>query len=58
MLVQYKGMKKLEKGASSTGNYGQLWSAGKSVEYINDIKSCGEIIERMKEEYRILNNDI
>lgn len=55
MLVQYKGMKKLEKGASATGNYGQLWSAGKSVEYINDILPCGEIIERMKEEFRKTN---
>ena len=44
-------MKKLEKGATSTGNYGQLWSAGKSVEHIDDIKSCGEIIERLKKEF-------
>lgn len=51
MLVQYRGLKKLEKGASSTGNYGQLWSAGKSVEHIDDILPCGEVIERMKEEF-------
>lgn len=57
MLVQYKGMKKLEKGVSATGNYGQLWSAGKSVEFIDDIKTCGEIIERIKEEYRILESN-
>jgi nitronate monooxygenase len=53
MLVQYRGMKQLEKGVSATGNYANLWSAGRSVEFIDDIKSCEEIIGRMKEEYRI-----
>lgn len=51
MLIQYRGMKKLEKGVSQKGNYGQLWSAGKSVEFIDDILTCGEIIERMKREF-------
>lgn len=55
MLVQYRGMKKLEKGAAQTGNYAHLWSAGKSVEHIHDVLPCGEVIERMKEEYRISN---
>jgi nitronate monooxygenase len=47
MLVQIRGMKKLEQ-AVKPGNYNNLWCAGKSVELISDIKSCGEIITEME----------
>ncbi len=53
MLVQYRGLKKLEK-AVQPGNYNNLWSAGKSVEFIDDILPCGEIIERMKKDFENL----
>ena len=46
MLVQLRGMKKLEQ-AIIPGNYNNLWEAGQSVEMINDIKPCAEIIKRM-----------
>lgn len=58
MLVQIRGMKKLEQ-AVKPGNYNNLWCAGKSVELISDIKSCGEIISEMENEmmetFRALN---
>jgi nitronate monooxygenase len=49
MWVQLSGMKKLEKSIHP-GNYQTLWCAGQSVELIDDITSCQEIIKRMKEE--------
>lgn len=49
MLVQYKGMKKLEKSLNP-GNYKNLWMAGKSVESINEILSVKEIIQKLKKE--------
>jgi nitronate monooxygenase len=49
MWVQISGMKKLE-AAVKPGNYNTLWIAGQSVELIDDIRSCKEIIQRMKEE--------
>lgn len=49
MLVQLRGMKKLEKSAFGA-SYKTLWCAGKSVEFVDDILSCSEIIERMKAE--------
>lgn len=49
MWVQISGMKKLEKSIHP-GNYQTLWCAGQSVELINDILPCAEIIKRMKEE--------
>jgi len=52
MLVQLRGMKKLEQ-AITPGNYNNLWEAGQSVELINDIKPCAEIIKRLIEETEI-----
>lgn len=49
MWVQISGMKKLEQSVKP-GNYQTLWCAGQSVELINDIMPCGEIIKRMKQE--------
>ena len=43
MLVQLRGLKKLEQ-AVRPGNYNNLWCAGQTVELINEIKSCDEII--------------
>ena len=49
MWVQVTGMKKLEKSVKP-GNYDSLWCAGQSVELIDDILSCKEIIERLRNE--------
>lgn len=49
MWVQLTGMKNLEKSIKP-GNYQTLWCAGQSVQLINDIISCKEIIDRMKKE--------
>jgi len=49
MWVQVSGMKKLEKSIKP-GNYESLWCAGQSVELIDDIVSCKELIERLKAE--------
>lgn len=59
MLVQIRGMKKLEESIRP-GNYKTLWCAGQSVELVDDILPCGEIIERLKketaEEFQILRS--
>ena len=50
MFVQLRGMQKLEKSVLPN-NYLQLWCAGKSVELINNIASCEDIITQIKKEY-------
>ncbi len=47
MLVQMKGMKKLEKSVKP-GNYKNLWIAGKSVQFIDKILSIENLILKMK----------
>jgi nitronate monooxygenase len=49
MLVQVRGMKKLEQ-AIHPGSYQHLWSAGQSVEMVEDISSTKEIVERLMSE--------
>ena len=49
MLIQVQGMKKLEE-AIKPGNYNNLWSAGQSVELIEDILSCEEVLSRLEKE--------
>ena len=49
MWVQLSGMKKLEQSVKP-GNYQTLWCAGQSVELIDEILPCREIIERLKTE--------
>lgn len=44
MLVQVRGMKKLEQ-AVRPGNYDNLWCAGQSVELIENIKTCAQLID-------------
>jgi nitronate monooxygenase len=43
MLVQLRGMKKLEKSVKP-GSYNNLWGAGQSVELINDILPVSQIV--------------
>lgn len=52
MLVQVRGMKRLEKSVLPN-NYQTLWCAGKSVELINDVLSCEEIISDIRNEYEM-----
>ncbi len=49
MMIQIKGMKKLEKSIKP-GSYKNLWIAGKSVEFINEILSIEEIVNKLKKE--------
>ncbi|GAA0539865.1 NAD(P)H-dependent flavin oxidoreductase [Chitinophaga japonensis] len=49
MLVQLRGMKKLEQ-AIRPGSYQHLWSAGQSVEMVEDITSVQEIVDRLVSE--------
>lgn len=49
MWIQISGMRKMEKSVQP-GNYQTLWCAGQSVELIDDIIPCKEIVERMKNE--------
>jgi len=50
MLIQIRGMKRLEKSVLPN-NYQKLWCAGKSVELIDDIIPCAEIIRNIQYEY-------
>lgn len=50
MMVQLKGMKKLEN-AIKPNHYNQLWSAGQSVEMVDDIIGVEEIVRRLMQEY-------
>jgi nitronate monooxygenase len=50
MLTQIRGMKKLEESVKP-GNYKTLWCAGKSVEMINSISSCEEIVKKLISEF-------
>jgi len=50
MLVQIRGMKKLEKSVLAN-NYQTLWCAGKSAELITTINSCEEIVTEIKVGY-------
>lgn len=50
MVVQVRGMKRLEKSVLPN-NYQTLWCAGKSVELIDDIRSCAEIISAIRDEH-------
>jgi nitronate monooxygenase len=52
MLVQVRGMKSLEK-AVKPGSYHQLWSAGQSVAFVDDITPVKEIIDKLIKEYRL-----
>lgn len=52
MLVQWKGMKMLEK-AIMPGNYQTVWSAGQSAEFIYSVDSCETILQRFEEELKV-----
>jgi nitronate monooxygenase len=58
MLVQFRGAKRLEN-AVKPGNYQSLWCAGQSVEFIDGIASCEEIIidlmQDLQEKRTLLN---
>jgi nitronate monooxygenase len=49
MWVQISGMKKLEQSVQQA-NYKTLWCAGQSVELIDEILPCAEIIKRLENE--------
>ncbi|WP_217604268.1 nitronate monooxygenase family protein [Chitinophaga sp. GbtcB8] len=49
MLVQLRGMKKLEQ-AVRPGTYQQLWSAGQSVEMVEDIVPTQAIVQKLVQE--------
>lgn len=49
MLVQLRGMKKLE-AAVKPGNYQQLWSAGQSVEMVDEISPIHDIVNKLVQE--------
>jgi nitronate monooxygenase len=52
MLTQIRGMKNLEDSVKP-GNYKTLWCAGKSVEMIDSIESCEDIITSLRDEFEV-----
>ncbi len=57
MLVQMRGLKRLE-AAVKPGNYNNLWCAGQSVELIDEIKSCHEIVDELVSETRFAFDEL
>ena len=51
VFIQVNGMKKLEQSVLPN-NYQTLWCAGKSVELIESIIPCADIIAQIKKEYK------
>jgi len=49
MITQLRGVKKLEK-AVRPGSYNSLWCAGQSVEFIDEIASCDQIVDDLLKE--------
>ncbi len=49
MLFALKGMNSLQKSVQP-GNYNNLWCAGQTVELIDEIKPCYEIVTELKEQ--------
>jgi nitronate monooxygenase len=49
-IVQLRGMKKLQDSVKP-GNYNNLWSAGQSVELIDEVLPIQSIVERFKTEF-------
>ncbi|MCB9061976.1 MAG: nitronate monooxygenase [Halobacteriovoraceae bacterium] len=52
MLTYYKGMKLVEKAAFAA-TYKSVWCAGPSIEFVHEISSVKEIIDRIISEYNI-----
>ena len=57
MLVQVRGMKKLEKSVKP-GNYKNLWGAGQSVELIDDILPIKKIVDNFVSQTEQAYNDL
>ncbi len=57
MLVQIRGMKKLEK-AVRPGSYHSLWCAGQTAELIHEISTCKEIITRLENQTKSGMSDL
>jgi len=57
MLVQKRGLTLLEK-AVMPGNYQNLWCAGQSVELVDDIVSCKDVIRRLETEMQTACEDL
>jgi nitronate monooxygenase len=52
MMVQVRGLKRLEQ-AVKPGNYKNLWCAGKSVELIDAVRPCSEIVSDLEREMEL-----
>lgn len=51
MLTYYRGMKLLE-GAAFGASYQNVWCAGPSIEFVKEISSVEEVIQRLLNEYQ------
>lgn len=57
MLTYYKGMKAIEKAAFSA-TYKTVWCAGTSIEFTHQIESIQDIINRLKSEFSIAEQEL
>ena len=51
MITFYKGMKSIRKAAFST-TYKEVWCAGPSIEYVNEILPVKEVVRKLIREYK------
>ncbi len=56
MLTQLRGMRQLEKSVHP-GSYQNLWSAGQSVEMIDNVIPIKDIVQKILEEYQLAFNE-
>ena len=57
MLTYYKGMKAIEKAAFGA-TYKTVWCAGTSIEFTNGIESIQDIVNRLKSEFSIAEQEL
>lgn len=57
MLTYYKGMKAIEKAAFSA-TYKTVWCAGSSIEFTHEVESIRDIVERLKDELKIAEENL
>ncbi len=57
MLTFYRGMKSLESAAFGA-TYKTVWVAGKTIEYVNEIKPMSKLVHSLTSEYEAAKNKV
>jgi len=57
MITQFRGVKKLEN-AVKPGNYNNLWAAGQSSGFIDEVLSCEAIVQDLMEKLELAHSEL